>query len=287
MKKTLIALAVAASAVISGSTMAALGGWSEGTNGGSVNVGGTITIDKTPVWLVATGTGFSGFSNVDADLTGDDKLLTVNAPEAIPVLAIKSKEAYTASDYSKGTMPSIVVSGGNGVAISRTNWSNARFDFSAPIYVDGAIAGTATFVQAAPAGLMYGTNVNRTSGIGLVVSDNVDVATSLYAGAVGGSQQAGDITTTEAIMTSLGFSDLITETKDKVGSFSSWSDHGWMQSLTPATAITCFNTESMSKAATAFAFGIEQNGTIKLAFNNAIQSTTEWTVPINVAVTYN
>ncbi|HAW1416666.1 TPA: hypothetical protein JLM44_004698 [Escherichia coli] len=287
MKKTLIALTVAASAAVSGSAMAALGGWSEGSNGNNVNIGGTITFDKTPAWLVATGSGFSGFSNENADLTGDNKLLTVNAPETIPVVAIKSKEAYTANEYSKGTMPSVVISGGDDIAISRTNWSDGRFDFSVPIYVNGAIAGTATFVKAAPAGLMYGANVNGTSGIKLAVSDNYNVATSLYAGLVGGNSQAVDVAKTESIMTSLGFSDLITETKDKVGSFSTWSDNKWIMSLTPANAVTKFNTESISKAATAFVFGIEQNGIINLAFNNAIQSTTEWTVPLKVAVTYN
>ena len=287
MKKTLIALAVAASAAVSGSAMAALGEWQEGNNGGNVNIGGIVNVSNLPVWLVATGSGFSGFTNNATDLTGGNKLLTVNAPEAIPVVAIKSKDAYDALEYSKGTMPSVTLSGGDGVAITRTNWSGGTFDFSVPVYVNGAVAGSATFVQASPAGLMYGANVNGTSGVSLVVSDNDNNPKSLYAGLVGGSEQASLLSVTEGMMSSLGFSDLITETKAKAGSFSSWSDNGWMMSLTPANAVSKFNAEGMAKAATAFAFGIKQNGAIKLTFSNAITSTTQWNIPLNVSVVYN
>lgn len=52
MKKTLIALAVAASAVVSGSAMAA---WSTGGDfNGNINIGGNITTDA-PAWLWKTG----------------------------------------------------------------------------------------------------------------------------------------------------------------------------------------------------------------------------------------
>lgn len=287
MKKTLIALAVAASAAVSGSAMAALGEWQEGINGGNVSVGGIVNVNDLPVWLVATGSGFSGFTNDATDLTGGNKLLTVNAPEAIPVVAIKSKDAYSGIEYSKGTMPAVILSGGDGVAITRTNWSNGAFNFSVPVYVNGAVAGSATFVQASPAGLVYGADVNGTSGVSLVVSDNANDPKSLYAGLVGGSQQAVGISNTESIMSSLGFSDLITETKAKAGSFSSWIDNGWIQSLTPANAVSKFNTEGMKKAATAFAFGIKQNDAIKLTFSDAITSTTQWNIPLNVSVVYN
>ncbi|EGB4371711.1 hypothetical protein H7M80_004062 [Salmonella enterica] len=88
-------------------------------------------------------------------------------------------------------------------------------------------------------------------------------------------------------MSSLGFSDLITETKAKAGSFSYWVSNGWIQSLTPANAVSKFNTEGMKKAATAFAFGIKQNGAINLTFSDAITSTTQWNIPLNVSVVYN
>lgn len=287
MKKTLIALAVAASAVVSCSAMAGLGGWTEGSNGGSVNIGGTITVNKIPVWLVATGTGFSNFSNENTDLTGDNKLLTVNAPEAIPVLAIKSKEAYTAGDYAKGTMPSVVISGGDGVAITPTNWTGGTFDISAPVYVNGAIAGTAEFKTLPSGGVVYGSSNDGSKGIVLAVSDNECVATNLFSGIAGCGGQATDFSTTESNLASLGFSDLLAETKDLVGSFSTWADQHWMSSVTPTNVVDKFNTEGMKAGAFFAGFGVKQNGVINLAFTNAIQSTTEWTVPLNVAVTYN
>ncbi|ENM7303529.1 hypothetical protein AB8N91_004958, partial [Escherichia coli] len=56
MKKTLIALAVATSAVVSGSAMA----WTAGGNGGSVEIGGTLTPETVVLpWEVKTGSNIA------------------------------------------------------------------------------------------------------------------------------------------------------------------------------------------------------------------------------------
>ncbi|GCU67651.1 K88 fimbrial protein AD [Escherichia coli] len=286
MKKTLIALTVAVSAVVSGSAMAGLQGWSEGTTGGTVNVGGTITVDNTPVWLVTTGSGFSGFSNKDTDLTDGNKRLTVNAPEAIPVLAIRSKEAYTAGDYAKGTMPSVVISGGDGTAIAFRDWNNGSADISAPVYVNGAIAGTAKF-KSLPTGAVAYCSSNKDQGIGLVVSNNGKQPTVLFSGIVGGGGEATGLSTTESLLSSLGFSGQLDETKRLAGTFSSWQDNQYMSGVTPSNINEKFNDDDLKTAAFFAGFGVKQNGVIDLAFTNAIQSTTTWTVPINVSVSYN
>ncbi|MCQ1820536.1 F4 family fimbrial subunit [Escherichia coli] len=86
MKKTLIALAVAASAVVSGSAMAS--GWEQSGNGTSVEIGGTLTpVAKETPWEVKTG---DAVTNLDAQVQKGQTSVTVNVNEAIPVLGIRN-----------------------------------------------------------------------------------------------------------------------------------------------------------------------------------------------------
>ncbi len=287
MKKTLIALAVVASTAVSGSAMAGLGAWEENSAGGSVSIGGTITVDDTPVWLVATGSGYTNFANNGTDLVNGNEL-SLPVQEAIPVLAIKTKGIYSADSYSKGVMPSVVVSGGDGIQISRTNWNNnGGFDFSVPVYADSQAVGTAKITDARVAGVMYGTPDSGDTGIKLVVSDNNNVSTSLYAGLVGGNHQATDIDTAEDILNQLGMSDLVSKLQGRVGQVTNWADQGWMQSLTPNEANSRFNIEKMSTAATGMGFGLVNGSKIDLTFTQKVTHTTNWSIPLNVTVAYN
>ena len=73
MKKTLIALAVAASAVVSGSAMAA--GWEQNGTGGSVDLGGTLTpVEKATPWEVKVGDAVTG---LDGQIQKGDVALVV------------------------------------------------------------------------------------------------------------------------------------------------------------------------------------------------------------------
>ncbi|HGG4892105.1 TPA: hypothetical protein ACJGVM_004683 [Salmonella enterica subsp. enterica serovar Welikade] len=84
MKKTLIALTVAASAAVSGSAMA----WTANGSGGLVEVGGTLTpVEKVTPWEVATG---AAVTNADAQVQKAQSLVEVNVAQSIPVLAIRS-----------------------------------------------------------------------------------------------------------------------------------------------------------------------------------------------------
>ncbi|EDS4118871.1 hypothetical protein IW82_005098, partial [Salmonella enterica subsp. enterica serovar Braenderup] len=86
MKKTLIALAVAASAVVSGSAMA----WTaNGTGGTNVELGGTLTpVAKVTPWAVKVG---SGATNLNADITKGQQNVDVEVKKAIPVLGIRTQ----------------------------------------------------------------------------------------------------------------------------------------------------------------------------------------------------
>ncbi|HBJ0052892.1 TPA: hypothetical protein LAL75_001650 [Escherichia coli] len=102
MKKTLIALAVAASAAVSGSAMAA--GWEQNGTGGSVDLGGTLTpVEKVTPWEVKTGAAVTG---LDAQIQKGQKVVNITVNKAIPVLGIRTVEK-TAFQGQAGISPQI------------------------------------------------------------------------------------------------------------------------------------------------------------------------------------
>ncbi|EFU7685756.1 hypothetical protein HSY88_002158 [Escherichia coli] len=89
MKKTLIALAVAASAAVSGSAMAA--GWEQNGSGTNVVLGGTLTpVAKVTPWEVKTG---AEVTNLNALIQKGQTSVTVSVKQAIPVLGIRTHTA--------------------------------------------------------------------------------------------------------------------------------------------------------------------------------------------------
>lgn len=87
MKKTLIAVAVAASAVVSGSAIASA--WSENTFGGGVTFKGTLTPEARVLpWEVQIGGAVSG---LDAKIEAGKNFVYVPVTKTIPILGIRTK----------------------------------------------------------------------------------------------------------------------------------------------------------------------------------------------------
>ena len=84
MKKTLIALTVAASAAVSGSAMA----WTVNGTGGSVDLGGTLTpTEVTSPWEVQVG---SAVNDLNANVLAGETQIDLHVNKAIPVLGIRT-----------------------------------------------------------------------------------------------------------------------------------------------------------------------------------------------------
>ncbi len=85
MKKTLIALVVAASATISGSVMA----WTPSGSGGSVELGGMLIPDvKVTPWEVKVG---DAVNSLDAKIDKGQKTVDIAVKNAIPLLGIRTR----------------------------------------------------------------------------------------------------------------------------------------------------------------------------------------------------
>ncbi|HBA5965025.1 TPA: hypothetical protein J4S20_004235 [Escherichia coli] len=100
MKKTLIALAVAASAAVSGSAMA----WTANGTGGSVDLGGTLTpVEKVTPWEVKVGAAVNG---LDGSIQKGQKEVRIETKTAIPVLGIRTQTTQAFQGQS-GISPQI------------------------------------------------------------------------------------------------------------------------------------------------------------------------------------
>ena len=91
MKKTLIALAVVASTAVSGSAIA--DSWITGGTGGTVEMGGTVTIvaDSNSPWAVKTG---AVVNNLDANIVAGGTVATVALGTDISILSIRSDQVF-------------------------------------------------------------------------------------------------------------------------------------------------------------------------------------------------
>ncbi|WP_063103144.1 hypothetical protein [Escherichia coli] len=100
MKKTLIALAVAASAAVSGSAMA----WTASGIGGTVDLGGTLTPDTSAnPWEVFVGSAVNG---LDATIPAGSTSVNITLTNAIPLLGVRTVKAQEFSGAT-GIAPQI------------------------------------------------------------------------------------------------------------------------------------------------------------------------------------
>ncbi|MED0413956.1 hypothetical protein RCU61_04180 [Escherichia marmotae] len=141
MKKTLIALAVAASAAVSGSAMA----WTANGTGGSVDLGGTLTpADVITPWEVKVGAAVNG---LDADIRKGDTKVNIPVKNTIPVLGIRTVEAKA---FAGGPGLSPQISYGNALNVNAFEASVAPLTLEVKDANDAKIGSLTTdmFVQA-------------------------------------------------------------------------------------------------------------------------------------------
>ncbi|WP_218071832.1 fimbrial protein [Escherichia coli] len=140
MKKTLIALAVAASAAVSGSAMA----WQDGDFNNSVDIGGSITTEQ-PAWQWKLGNMSADAINLklaDATQSGSDNVWSNIGEKAYSILLGKTKFEY--SGVSSGMIP-VVDYSGDGFSINHVVDSAPIVRLTATGKTDASKVGTLEF----------------------------------------------------------------------------------------------------------------------------------------------
>ncbi|HAX3344983.1 TPA: hypothetical protein JWL09_005245 [Escherichia coli] len=172
MKKTLIALAVAASAAVSGSAMA----WTQNGTGGSVDLGGTLTLtEKATPWEVKVGSAVTG---LDALIQKGYKTVNIPVNDAIPVLGIRSIENFVGRS---GVDPMIDFQG----AINPSEFSNGNAPLTL-VVTDNAGSKIGTLKTELYAGAEF-TSDSKTTGknVKAIVYANPSDAEHAFAGGLG------------------------------------------------------------------------------------------------------
>ena len=261
MKKTLIALAVAASAVVSCSAMAS--DWGQNSSG-SVEIGGTLTpAAKVTPWEVKTG---DAVTNLDAQVQKGQNSVTVKVNEAIPVLGIRNADVngFTGRE---GIKPQISYNN----AVDINGFSNGVTTVTLSVQdVSGSAIGTMTapFSAAAVSSCSSGT-----CGTGGYMTLYADQDTASFYGGLG--KKSG------AVLNSNGALKLITALSSDF--LEKWKQHG----EDVGAGRELFD-DSNTNYFGAYGAGIEKGKNITIKLNNAVANDDQiqWKASLPVTVTY-
>ncbi|MEB6546105.1 fimbrial protein [Escherichia coli] len=283
MKKTLIALAVAASAV-SGMAHA----WTNGDFNDSVDIGGSITADDyRQKWSWAVGSDINGFSNALTDLTEGGTKLTITVNGDKPILLGKTNEAFsTPVAGGVGAIPLISLSDATGKVQLLKGTSDAKngvgtFDLEIKNRDTDKKIGTlhATMTGMAVVGIAGAGNTGKLSALYAYGK------TRIFSGglATESGSEMKDANTAVAFtekMGSLSSADILSQIKQVKQN---------VKSLTPQTSS---DSENMyytdgNVVSAAYALGFENGQTLEATFDEAITASTQWTAPLNISIAYN
>ncbi|EHM3034576.1 hypothetical protein KGA63_005448 [Escherichia coli] len=265
MKKTLIALAVAASAAVSGSAMA----WTQNGIGGSVDFSGTLNPkDLVTPWEVKTGAAVTG---LNADITKGQSVINIAVDQAIPVLGIRTQTAaaFPGQANGNGLSPQIDFNGAvdvgsfiNGVTTLTLNVTDA----------DGVKTGTMSAPFLAAAGISrVGKDTDAFSAY--VYSD---YAVSSFTGGLGASS--------EQVLPSL------SEVISRLNAIDSEFSANFNQQGAPDTG--AWRSNSFDIAASTYSgfygSGIERGKAIKITLDQAASGDApiQWKASLPVTVSY-
>ncbi|WP_218071402.1 fimbrial protein [Escherichia coli] len=256
MKKTLIALAVAASAAaVSGSAMA----WNEGGTGGEFSVGGTLSPSDTGlVWEVKTGTPVS---NLDATLDSGDTTVDISIPEDVLVLGIRSVSGGFVGQ--SGISPQITyTNSAGGDALDIDSFSGGKANLTLTVNNESGVQiGELTTKLTAAAMYGYGTS-----------------KASLYASSSGYAFYGGIPTDSGSI---------VTYPQTYASGIDSTILDNW--SLSSATVVSATESSMNDSGNTYEAFyvsALDAGTSLNIELENPLDNATSWVAPLTITVSY-
>ncbi|EHE7525200.1 hypothetical protein J0R59_004558 [Salmonella enterica subsp. enterica serovar Isangi] len=259
MKKTLIALAVAASAVVSGSAMAA---WTQNGAGGNLSIGGDLTpVAKVTPWEVEVG---AAVATLNADVQKGQANVDVLVKSSIPVLGIRSNNA----NGFKGA-PAIDPQINYGGKVDIDTMRNGVATLTLDVNSGGQKIGTLSAPLWVAAQAHNGT-----------ASSNV----MLMAPTQGDGFFGGVAKTKEGVWNSASATSWATTLFPGIAD--NWNDAG---NAFTGGAPTSFNFTSTTNTYNAYyASGIDKSETIKITLDQVVAADTpiQWTASLPIAVTY-
>lgn len=278
MKKTLIALTVAIFSV-SGAAHA----WNSGDFNDSFDINGTITVDSfKDKWEWIIGPALS-FENNSTEMTNNKTTLTITQSAPVPILLGHTKEAFAVSPGSADAIPLISFSDYEGQSISLQSSGEANKGyFDLPMKDgDGNKLGNVK-VNVTSAGLLSKSvsDAGRVRIMSLLSNDNMHI---YYGGLVSDVVSKGqEASVLVGKFGNYNHTALLGQITSVLPALSSASQSGAIY----ATSTNMVDTNG-DVLASAYSLGIDQGQTIEATFTTPVVKTTQWSAPLNVAVTYN
>ncbi|WP_089639793.1 hypothetical protein, partial [Escherichia coli] len=278
--KTLIALAVAASAAVSGSAMA----WTNGNFNDSVDIGGSVTVGDNfaQKWAWKTGTSLGAFDSNVKEMTDGGKKLVITAAQNAAILLGKTNEAFMATDATSLAIPQIAFS----------DYQKGKIT---PVFDNVGNAGTGYLeipvidAQSSPIGQ---AKVNMTAAGARMAADAArqrGVAASIIADTSNDIFHGGVPTIAEGAinhgMNAINFARSMggLEAVDMLNQLAAFDP-----TIINIAASTYAQSSDMTGrgASATYAMGIKSGQTLELTFTNPVTQTTVWKAPLNISVTY-
>ncbi len=260
MKKTLIALAVAASAAVSGSAMA----WTASGTGGSVDLGGTLNpVTKVTPWEVKVGAAVTG---LDGQIEKGISNIEIPLTKTIPVLGIRTQSSIPFSGRD-GIDPQIDYNG----AINTGNFSNN----ATTLTLDVLDASTSKKIGNLQASFSAGAIANYKNSKGTISQFVVNAPHSgdAFFGGLPNSPSGVNESAVDSLLTEL-FSD-IADNYDSQGT-NSW-DRSWNINFS----------DSGATYSGYYASGIKSGENLKMTFDSPAQGNSiVWKASLPVTVSY-
>ncbi|ELH6315790.1 fimbrial protein [Escherichia coli] len=263
MKKTLIALAVVASAAMSGSAMAVA--WEKGTINKAFELSGTLTTaDVETPWEIKSGTAAA---NLDADIPKGQSAASIGVTSGIHVLSIRVADAESKSFQGKqGIAPSVDYHGA--VKVSEFSKGVAPLTLDVKNEQEEKIGTLTTSFSAAGEGSFFNTSTNSGGKHQLLQT----APGQLFAGGLGTSSGAIN---TVAWRLALDLDEDVVSNYNDFGIKTALS----ARSMTP--------TDSSLQYSAFYVAGIEQGKTINISLNKAAEvGNTIWRASLPVTVSY-
>ncbi|WP_105467671.1 hypothetical protein [Escherichia coli] len=280
MKKTLIALAVAASAAVSGSAMAGLGGFAAGNLNNKVDFGGTITpavVENNWVWAV--GQGYNQFSHTTRELSEGGTKLTITAAQAMPLLVGKTSKVMVGD---VGISPQIAFSDSKGAITPEWADDNA----------EGTMTLTVNDAQKQEIGAMT-LGVTAVAPVAWAKTDaSTDVSVryihgktgSSFEGAVGRFANSPSFSQVDNVSVANG-APSIAELQAQVKSFPGLE--GIKDNTTDVAPETgAYYGDSNYAYSGIYALGVSKGRQLIVKFNKTISAETQWNAPLTMQVSY-
>lgn len=284
MKKTLIALAVATSAAVSGSAVAGLGSFDAGNLNNRVDFGGTIS--PTPVthnWVWAVGQGYNQYSNSIDQLTNSGRTLTITAADNMPILAGKVTSAFLGAPNSS---PQIAFSNADGSVITPV-WSGENAEGSLTLKVQDNQQhkiGTMQLNVKAISPVVV-TNADGSTGISVRYTSG-EMGDSAFLGSTGRFNADPSFAELNNVLVTFG-APSVAELQAQIKAF-----NGLGNVAEDTTDVVGKNTDwnfnsNANVYSGAYALGIAAGQQMVVTFDNAINGETQWRAPLLMQISYN